>query len=159
MGIRSESDREKGSRMGSRAAGTLGVIALVLGSLTIGFAPAASAQVDVIDDIMACHIYAAPPGVSDYEVQGYGGSSSGCKNVPGFVGTLVCLDYNYVTVANSCRSYSVGTGGPTAKVPCVPGVWLTQVTPMGIFGPIGSNTHSFPSVIVNNCLRPVDVGP
>ena len=126
---------------------------MVLGANLFAAAPV-SAQVDVIDDVRQCRLVTAVPSLSNYEITGFGGSTDACTRVPGFLGTEVCVDYNLITVATSCRLYPAGATGATNPVPCLPGTWFTQVTPVGIFGPEGDHTHSFPLVVTTQpCVR------
>lgn len=122
---------------------------LLLGALAIAV-PAQAA--DPIDDILGCNIYVGHPSLADYQVTGFGGSS-GCG--PTLVGVLVCVDYIFPTQPASCSLVPPNEGGESNPVPCLPGPWMTQATPMGMFGPIGSSVHSLPPrVFVGGCLDP-----
>ncbi|MDQ4024121.1 MAG: hypothetical protein M3217_01310 [Actinomycetota bacterium] len=132
--------------------------------LVVPFAPAKAQPLpdDPIGGILGCEIYADPPGltsgglgdVARYPgVQGAGGVG-GC---PFIHGVYVCLDYVGVTmtVPNMCRIYPVtdgGGGGSTGLAPCLPGIWQTQVTPVGIHANL--RIHSDPVVITTACLDP-----
>lgn len=117
--------------------------------------PAAHAQGPVddvlalVDEAMRCRIWADEPGGNP--VVGSGGGSCNVGNLP--VTAVVCLDYNGVTVATSCRTYrgTGSTGGSTNPTRCLPGLWQTQVTFSHMFMPgVESRTHSDPVLLT--CL-------
>jgi hypothetical protein len=63
----------------------------------------------------------------------------------------VCLDYNGVTVPTSCQQYV--QSGPSAEVPCIPGIWQTVVFPL--FPGLGGTKHSNPLIVTTQCEPPV----
>ena len=127
----------------------LSSILLIMGALTVG-----TAQASPLDDITNCRVLVGPTSLSNYQVTGAGGST-GCAADPAFVGVEVCVDYNVVTQPLSCRLIPKNQSGVSIPVPCVPGTWMTQATPMGVFGPLGSSIHSLPpQVYTLNCLNP-----
>lgn len=129
---------------------------LIVGALSFNAPPASAGP---IEDLQSCYVFASRTSLSNFKVTGYGGSSSGCSRVPFFFGTEVCLDYNGVTEPLSCRQYPPGAAGPSNPVACKPGLWMTQVTPLGPVGPGGpilNGTHSFPPDVytISGCLNP-----
>lgn len=128
------------------------LLVAVVSAFTVVTPLAASAS-SPVDDILSCRIVVSQPEARNYEVSGSGGST-GCANNPFFLGVEVCVDYNGITQPLSCNLIPPNEVGSSNPVPCVPGVWLTQATPMGVFGPLGSSTHSLPRAFVSECLNP-----
>lgn len=131
------------------------VAGLVTGlmSFVVPAAPAAEAEEPLedvlllVDEALRCGVWADEPGGNP--VVGSGGGGCNVGRLP--VTVVVCLDYNGVTVASTCRTYR-GTGyagGPSGPAPCLPGLWQTQVTMTHIMGP-SSKTHSDPVLLT--CL-------
>ncbi len=142
--------------MASRMRSALVVMATCLLVATVVPAAQASTNLaaDPVDDVVAlvdealrCRVWADEPGGDP--VVGSGGGNCNVGGLP--IVVTVCLDYNLVTLPNSCRVYrgTGSAGGPSAPVKCLPGLWQTQVTMTHIAGP-SSRTHSDPVLLT--CL-------
>lgn len=128
---------------------------LVAGLMSFALPPAQAAEAtgpleDVLllaDEALRCRVWADEPGGDP--VVGFGGGSCNVGGLP--VVVVVCLDYNGVTVANSCRTYrgTDSAGGPSAPAKCLPGIWQTRVTMIHVMAP-SSQTHSDPVLLT--CL-------
>lgn len=101
----------------------------------------------LVDEALRCRVWADEPGGNP--VVGSGGGGCNVGGLP--VTVVVCLDYNGVTVASTCRTYrgTGSAGGSSGPAPCLPGLWQTQVTMTHIMGP-SSRTHSDPVLLT--CL-------
>lgn len=127
---------------------------LLVAALVPSAQASTAAEADPVDEVLAlvdealrCRVWADEPGGNP--VVGSGGGSCNIGNLP--VVVTVCLDYNLVTVPNSCRIYrgTGSAGGPSAPAVCLPGLWQTQVTMTHVMGP-SSRTHSDPVLLT--CL-------
>ena len=123
-----------------------GVVPTAQASTAVDADPLGDALV-LVDEALRCHVWADEPGGDP--VVGSGAGHCNVGNLP--IVVTVCLDYNLVTVPNSCRVYrgTGSAGGPSAPVKCLPGLWQTQVTMSHIMGPT-SRTHSDPVLLT--CL-------
>lgn len=111
---------------------------LVVGAVSAPM-PAQAQDIDALVDLLVCEVYANPPSVGGGVVVGSGGVS-GCTIISNYPAVAVCLDYNGVTLAHTCRNYK--RGGPTGPALCLPGVWMTQVTVPGL-----GRIHSEPVIV------------
>lgn len=144
----------------------IGALALALSSLALlsVVAPppaaaspsAATATGSSSASLLQCAVVAGRPTFGNYEVVGYGGTTAPCGSDPTYFASEVCLDYNFVTIATSCVTHPAGASRPTNAVSCLPGVWATDVTPIGAFGPLDSSVHSQPLIITTQlgCIDP-----
>ncbi|HEX2196293.1 MAG TPA: hypothetical protein VHJ76_05140 [Actinomycetota bacterium] len=127
------------------------VVGLIAGLM--GFAlPAAQAgpledALALANEALQCRVWADEPGGNP--VRGSGGGRCNVGGLP--VTVVVCLDYNGVTIASSCKTYrgTGSAGGSSGPAMCLPGLWQTMVTMTHIMGP-SSSTHSDPVLLT--CL-------
>lgn len=123
-----------------------GLAALVAATIVIGnLILAGPAWAEPVDDILNCRVIASQPDLVAFQIIGYGGTSDGCRP-PTITGSLVCVAYMGATVPTSCVSYGAGETGPTNPVTCLPGIWTTEVYPLGAYG--GNDPFTSPPLIV-----------
>lgn len=134
--------------------GMVATLALLLTS-TLSVAPAAADPVgdvaDLVAELTTCSIWANEPGGNEYVVGSGGGRACGPNQT---VAITVCLDYNFVTVASTCKP-KTGQGtvsGSSGSFPCLPGIWQTQV----IATTPGPDMKVLSDPVLILCLPPVE---
>lgn len=102
---------------------------MLLGLAAIGLvAPLPAAQADPVLELLECEPYGRTPRYTDTRLNVIGNgyaSGTNCGQVLDYL--EVCLDYNGVTLTNTCRTYQTAAGGDSGKTKCMPGVWDTIV--------------------------------
>lgn len=100
----------------------------VLGAIVAMFGLMLPPPANAVLDWLECDPFGRTPRYADTHLNVVGsGFASGptCSTV---LDTLtVCLDYNQVTIPETCRDYSTPSGGDSRKYRCLPGVWDTMV--------------------------------